>query len=95
MYFRRGFAATLLFILGFGATGSAANLTDTDIHVPPNYFTMQPPAVGGSYVDPVFGTTIKRLTDTTNDPIAGMAVPYYSQTSSFNLDDTYSAPESP
>lgn len=61
-------------------------LTDSDIHVPPNYATMQPPAVGDSYVDPAFGTTITRLTDAS----AGtFLVPEYSQHSSWNLDDTY------
>lgn len=67
-------------------------LTDRNIHVPLDYFTMRPPSVGESYVDPVFGTTIKRLTDSTLGPDRGrgaMAVPFYSQTSPANLDDTY------
>jgi len=63
------FSATLL-------TGTAyAFLTDTGIHVPPMtgpyaYNTFMPgtpgfPAVGGTYTDPVFGSTIKRLTNVT------------------------------
>ena len=35
-------------------------LTDTSIHIPPEYDTLQPPAVGGSYADPVFGSTINQ-----------------------------------
>lgn len=48
-------------------------LSDSAVHVPPttgiyNYNTFQPggldfPAVGGTYTDPVFGGTIKRLTN--------------------------------
>ena len=30
---------------------------------PPNYNTFLPPLSGGTYVDPVFGTTIKRVTN--------------------------------
>jgi hypothetical protein len=45
------------------AATSLAYLTDTLIHTPPNYDTFLPPAVGGSYVDPVFGSTITRLSD--------------------------------
>ena len=65
MLVRRRFAAHLFLMLGLAATGSAGILTDSEPHIPPNYTTMQPPAVGGSYVDPVFGTTITRLTDAT------------------------------
>jgi hypothetical protein len=45
------------------AATAVAFLTDALIHAPPNYDTFLPPAVGASYVDPVFGTTITRLTD--------------------------------
>jgi hypothetical protein len=33
----------------------------TPIRIPPNYDTLQPPKVGSCYLDPIFGTTIKRL----------------------------------
>lgn len=75
--------------LTFGAICAAASsLTDSAIHVPPEYTTMTPPAAGESYVDPVFGTTIQRVTDATqlSEPAI---VPEYSQTSAFNVDDTY------
>ena len=35
----------------------------TSIYPPPNYNTFLPPAVLGSYSDPVFGTTIKRISN--------------------------------
>lgn len=35
----------------------------TSIYPPPNYNTFLPPAVLGSYADPVFGTTIKRISN--------------------------------
>ena len=63
-------------------------LTDSATHVPPNLNTMVPPAAGGSYVDPVFGVVSTRLTDATGLSMEGIA-PEYSQTSSFNLDDSY------
>jgi hypothetical protein len=36
-------------------------LTDASIHIPPEYESFDQPQVGGSYADPVFGSTIKRL----------------------------------
>ena len=36
-------------------------LTDTSIHIPPEYESFDQPQVGGSYADPVFGSTIRRL----------------------------------
>ena len=38
-------------------------LIDNRIHVPPFYDSMQPPAVGASFVDPTFGTIIRRVSD--------------------------------
>jgi len=71
-----------------GPVFTTSTLTDSNIHVPPNYATMAPPTVGNSYVDPVFGATVTRLTDATvlSEPAI---VPEYSQTSVFNADDTY------
>ncbi len=37
-----------------------AALTDAGVHVPPGYNTFVPPAMGQTYVDPVFGALIKR-----------------------------------
>jgi PKD repeat protein len=71
-----------------------AYLTDNGVHQPANYYGFVPPAKGGSYVDSVFGTSIKRITDarnTTNDASGGtleMIVNEYSTMSAFNLDST-------
>lgn len=63
-------------------------LTDTDIHTPPEYGTLAVPAAGGTYVDPVFGTTIKRLTDATARPPDGIT-PVYSKTAAYSLDNKW------
>jgi hypothetical protein len=36
---------------------------DGQVHIPPDWTTFTPPSAGESYVDPVFGCTVKRLTD--------------------------------
>ena len=83
------FAARLLLIVGFAATGAQSSfLTDSNNRIPTSYFTMSAPPVSSSYVDPVFSTVSKRLTDATVLATPGI-VPEYSQTSSFNLNDTY------
>jgi hypothetical protein len=41
-------------------------LTDTGLHAPPLYESFEPPVVGGSYADPVFGSTVKRLSNALN-----------------------------
>jgi hypothetical protein len=38
-------------------------VNDKSVYVPPNWGDFTPPPVGQSYVDPVFGCTVKRLTD--------------------------------
>ena len=44
--------------------GAEARLRrDSAVHIPPQYYTMQPPSAGGVYRDPVFGTAVERLTD--------------------------------
>jgi hypothetical protein len=45
------------------ATLGIAQLTTTGVETPTSYTTFMPPSAGGSYVDPVFGTTIKRITN--------------------------------
>ena len=56
MRIRSVLAASLFLVLVFGATGSADYLTDLGVHIPPNYFTMAPPPVGGDYVDGHYGS---------------------------------------
>jgi List-Bact-rpt repeat protein len=45
---------------------ASAYLTDALLHLPLDYFTFLPPALGGTYVDQVFSTQVKRLTDARN-----------------------------
>ena len=42
---------------------AAAYVTSNPVILPPNYFTFVPPAARVSFKDPVFGTTITRLSD--------------------------------
>src|SRR4051812_43211792 len=43
--------------------------TDAVIRIPPDWATFTPPPVGESYVDPVFGCTIKRVTNSSADEV--------------------------
>ena len=47
-----------------------AQLSAGGVEFPTNYSTFQPPAVGGIYVDPVFGTTVKRMSNALGTPNA-------------------------
>jgi len=40
-----------------------AQLSVAGLEIPSNYDTFQPPAVGGTYVDPAFGSTVKRVSN--------------------------------
>jgi hypothetical protein len=44
-------------------TALGAFVTNSNVLFPPNYQTFTPPAVGGNYLDPVFGTTFTRVSD--------------------------------
>jgi hypothetical protein len=61
---------------------AAAGLTDLSSHAPPS---VARPAAGASYVDPVFGTTITRITDAS---LGTLCVNAYSYWPAFNADDT-------
>lgn len=71
-----------------------AQLTVSGLEPPPNYDTFQPPVVGGTYVDPVFGSTIKRVSNalgTTNADAGGDLTwieNEYSTASPFNSDNS-------
>jgi hypothetical protein len=56
--------AFLLLMQGSGF----AYLTDGEIHSPPGYLSLLPISAGEAYVDPVFGTRIKRITDARSTP---------------------------
>jgi Tol biopolymer transport system component len=81
--------------LAFGLlapVGAFAYSVDRELRLPINYFTLVPPAVGQSYLDPVFGTAIRRISDTRNQPNSGdtgnlaFIVNEYSTMSPFNQD---------
>ena len=81
--------------LAVAAPGAAlAHLTDREVRPPVNYFTLVPPPAGQSYIDPAFGTTIRRLSDARNTANAAntgnvaFIVNEYSTMSPFNQDDS-------
>lgn len=81
--------ALLLTVTAFGY------LTDTAVHAPPNYYTFIPPLAGGSYTDPVFGTTITRLTNALAAPDLAAGTGFlsyitqeYSTMTPFNSDNS-------
>ena len=71
-----------------------ADLTDAAVHTPPSYYSYEPPAAGGSYTDPVFGTAVRRLSNAPamTDNAGGGSLPWvmteYSTMSAFNRDNT-------
>src|SRR5204863_5734282 len=96
----RSYQVRFLITLMIGAVAMSAGAslvsgynTTTGILVPPSYTTFQPPAAGGSYTDPVFGTAIKRISDAmhTASVAGGMVTTIsneYSSMSAFNKDNT-------
>src|SRR5262245_52781612 len=77
-----------------GTRFSFAYVTDKAVHSAPNYTTFRPPAKGGSYTDPVFGTAVKRISDAMNTTDTGrggtvkLIAQEYSTMSPFNMDNT-------
>lgn len=75
-------------------TTAVADLTDALVHVPPAYNSFRPPAAGGTYLDPVFGATVKRLSDSlhtldaSNSGYLTWIEDEYSAASPFNKDQT-------
>lgn len=71
-----------------------SQLNDTGVYVPPGYASMQPPDAGSTYTDPVFGTTVKRISNALQqaNADAGGKLVYitdeYSTMSPFNADDS-------
>lgn len=84
----------LTILLGFAAGTAFAGTTVTGVQDPPQYDAYQPPAVGGSYVDPDFGSTIKRITNAliTPDVDAGGNLTWieteYSTANAFSTDNS-------
>ena len=48
-------------------TPICGHLDDEKIHIPPDWTTFTPPKTGESYIDPVFGCSVRRLTDASSD----------------------------
>ncbi len=62
---------------------------DGKAHPPTDYTSFTPPPKGGTYVDPDFGCTVKRVSDAVNDFGANTGVHHgYSLLSPFNANDT-------
>ncbi len=81
-------------IFVFSVASAFGYVTDNTVRTPPDYLTFQPPAVGGSYADPVFGTSIKRVSSartTTNADLGGWLeyiTDEYSSMTPFNNDNS-------
>jgi hypothetical protein len=85
----------MTFALGALAPGAArAYTTDRDVRPPVNYFVLVPPPAGQSYLDPVFGTAIRRVSDAANQPNSAhtgnlaFIVNEYATMSPFNRDNS-------
>src|SRR5262249_1675943 len=77
-----------------GTRLAVAYTTNTSVYIPANYTGFQPPAVGGSYTDAVFGTAVKRISDAMHTPDVGRGgmvqtiSQEYSSMTPFNMDNT-------
>ena len=82
------------FILLGSMVPALAQLSVTGLEIPPNYDTFQPPAVGGTYVDSVFGSTVLRVSNSlgTRNADNGGNLTWieneYSTASPFNSDNS-------
>jgi hypothetical protein len=88
---------TTVALSGTGVTATSSTpicgqVNDKQVHLPPNYDTFMPPASGQSYVDPVFGCTVTRVTDGTLEQLSDGSHPglmnSYSTVSPLNASDT-------
>jgi hypothetical protein len=89
------FGLLLLALLFIGSLGTAlAQLTTTGIELAPDYDSFVPPPTGTTYADPVFGSTIKRVSNAQATPNAsgGGYLTWieneYSTMSAFNNDNS-------
>lgn len=98
MRYRFLYSALLLF--GFAALPASAQsailcgkLNDGLVYLAPNWDSFSPPGTGQSYVDPVFGCPVKRLTNSATDETAWDGkylgfMHYYSTFTPINATDT-------
>lgn len=70
------------------ATPACGQPDDGSVYVPLNYNTFTPPARGQSYVDPQYGCTVTRLTDSMHDSPIVPRHHYYSTLTPFNANST-------
>jgi hypothetical protein len=90
----RRFLAAAWTIALAASIGRAESVTDTSVQLPPQYLSLLPPAAGESYTDPVFGTSIRRLSDARSQRSAdsGALLTFvtdeYSSMSPFNQDNS-------
>src|SRR5438094_8451706 len=93
-FFKSSFLWGFVLCVLFGSTAAVAYLNDTSVYPAPNYYSFVPPAAGGSYGDPVFGTTITRISNAASTTRAdnGGLLPSveaeYSTKSPFNADNS-------
>jgi hypothetical protein len=92
----RNFASAIALATALGAgRDGCAEISDAAVHAPNDYFSLHPPNAGSTYDDPVFGTSIRRLSDArhTRDDAGGGTLPWvfpeYSTPSIFNSDDSH------
>src|SRR5262245_56786698 len=88
------FVGSVLFASVLNPSASFAQITDSNVYFACDYLTFQPPDAGGSYIDPVFGTAIKRLTNAMAMPdiarggvVTSIAAEFSTMTP-FNQDNT-------
>jgi len=87
-------AVLSLIVLLSSSMLSYAYLTDAAVYTPWNYYTFNPPSAGTSYVDPAFGSSIKRIsaakatTSGLTSGALGMVTNEYATMSPFNKDNT-------
>lgn len=92
---RRGVLVAAAALAALTSRGAVADLRDREIHAPVNYFTLVPPPVATSYLDPVFGTAIRRISDARNQPNSAdsgnvaFIVNEYSTMSPFSQDNSW------
>ena len=83
----------LVGLLG-GSGSTRAYVDDALVYTPLDYLRFVPPGVGGSYLDPAFGTAIKRISNAMETPNAAdtghllFITPEYATVSPFNMDDS-------
>jgi len=94
--FRRSlvFSSTILALSGMGVLAASSSSSSSASLAPPDYGTFRPPQSGGTYTDPTFDTSVKRVSDamnmTDNAGNGGLTTvsTEYSTASPFNRDNS-------